>query len=85
MVELRCTYYPATKGGNAPDGRKVKATMHWLSAAQSMPAEIRIYNQLFANPSPTLRISPPTSIRSRWKSCPMRGSSLRSPPIIQAS
>src|SRR5439155_1048142 len=46
VVELRCTYDPATKGGNAPDGRKVKATMHWLSAAQSVPAEIRVYNQL---------------------------------------
>jgi glutaminyl-tRNA synthetase len=52
VVELRCTYDPATKGGNAPDGRKVKATMHWLPAAQSRPAEIRIYNQLFAKPNP---------------------------------
>jgi len=52
VVELRCTYDPATKGGNAPDGRKVKATMHWLSAAKSRPAEIRLYNQLFTNPSP---------------------------------
>ncbi|WP_315798425.1 glutamine--tRNA ligase/YqeY domain fusion protein [Bradyrhizobium sp. SZCCHNRI3043] len=52
IVELRCTYDPATKGGNAPDGRKVKATMHWLPAAQSLTAEIRLYNQLFANPSP---------------------------------
>jgi glutaminyl-tRNA synthetase len=52
VVELRCTYDPATKGGNAPDGRKVKATMHWLSAEHSKPAEIRIYNQLFANPAP---------------------------------
>jgi glutaminyl-tRNA synthetase len=52
VTELRCTYDPATKGGNAPDGRKVKATMHWLSAAQSVPAEIRIYNQLFVNPTP---------------------------------
>jgi glutaminyl-tRNA synthetase len=52
ITELRCTYDPATKGGNAPDGRKVKATMHWLSAARSKPAEIRIYNQLFAKPSP---------------------------------
>jgi len=52
VVELRCAYDPATRGGNAPDGRKVKATMHWLSAAQSKPAEIRIYNQLFATPSP---------------------------------
>jgi glutaminyl-tRNA synthetase len=52
VIELRCTYDPATRGGNAPDGRKVKATMHWLSAAQSKPAEIRIYNQLFAKPVP---------------------------------
>jgi len=52
VVELRCTYDPATRGGNAPDGRKVKATMHWLPAAQSIPAEIRIYNQLFAKPNP---------------------------------
>src|ERR1019366_9134921 len=52
VVELRCTYDPATKGGNAPDGRKVKATMHWVSAAKSLPAEIRIYNQLFAKPVP---------------------------------
>src|SRR5471030_2165670 len=52
LIELRCTYDPATKGGNAPDGRKVKATMHWLSAAQSVPAEIRIYNPLFAKPNP---------------------------------
>ena len=52
VVELRCTYDPATRGGNAPDGRKVKATMHWLPVAQSKPAEIRIYNQLFAKPNP---------------------------------
>jgi glutaminyl-tRNA synthetase len=52
IVELRCTYDPATKGGNAPDGRKVKATMHWLSAATSKPAEIRIYHQLFSKPNP---------------------------------
>jgi glutaminyl-tRNA synthetase len=52
VVELRCTYDPATRGGNSPDGRKVKATMHWLPAAQSKPAEIRIYNQLFSKPVP---------------------------------
>jgi glutaminyl-tRNA synthetase len=52
VIELRCTYDPATRGGNAPDGRKVKATMHWLSAAKSIPAEIRIYNQLFSKPVP---------------------------------
>src|SRR4029079_1102086 len=52
VVELRCTYDPLTKGGNAPDGRKVKATMHWLSPAHAQPAEIRVYNQLFAKPTP---------------------------------
>jgi glutaminyl-tRNA synthetase len=52
VVELRCTYDQATKGGNAPDGRKVRATMHWLPAVQSKQAEIRIYNQLFAKPNP---------------------------------
>jgi len=52
VTELRCTYDPATRGGNAPDGRKVKATMHWLPATESVPAEIRIYNQLFINPTP---------------------------------
>ncbi|MGB3044906.1 MAG: glutamine--tRNA ligase/YqeY domain fusion protein [Xanthobacteraceae bacterium] len=52
VIELRCTYDPETRGGNAPDGRKVKATMHWLPAVQSVPAEIRIYNPLFSNPAP---------------------------------
>ena len=52
VVELRCTYDPATKGGNAPDGRKVKATMHWVSAKDSVAAEVRLYNQLFTKPDP---------------------------------
>ena len=52
VVELRCTYDPATRGGAAPDGRKVKATLHWVSAAHAVPAEIRIYNQLFGRPDP---------------------------------
>ena len=52
VVELRCTYDPATRGGNAPDGRKVQATLHWVAAAASVPAEIRIYNQLFLRPDP---------------------------------
>jgi glutaminyl-tRNA synthetase len=52
IVELRCSYDPATRGGNAPDGRKVKATMHWLSASHSVPAEIRVYNPLFTSPNP---------------------------------
>ncbi len=51
-IELRCTYDPATKGGNAPDGRKVKATMHWVSAADAVPAEVRLYNPLFTKPDP---------------------------------
>lgn len=52
VIALRCTYDPATKGGNAPDGRKVQATLHWLSAADALPAEVRIYNPLFARPDP---------------------------------
>ncbi len=52
VIELRCTYDPATKGGNAPDGRKVKATMHWVSAEASLPAEVRLYNPLFSRPDP---------------------------------
>ena len=52
ITELRCTYDPATKGGNAPDGRKVKGTIHWVSAMHSMPAEVRIYDPLFLKPVP---------------------------------
>jgi glutaminyl-tRNA synthetase len=52
VVELRCSYDPETRGGNAPDGRKVKATIHWVSAAKAVPAEVRVYNQLFADPQP---------------------------------
>jgi len=52
VTELRCTYDPATKGGNAPDGRKVQATLHWVAAKDSIPAEIRIYNPLFTRPDP---------------------------------
>ena len=51
-VELRCTYDPATRGGNAPDGRKVQATLHWVAAAQAVTAEIRLYNPLFVRPDP---------------------------------
>ena len=48
VVELRCTYDPETRGGNAPDGRKVKATLHWVSAAHAISAEVRLYDHLFA-------------------------------------
>lgn len=47
VVELRCTYDPATKGGNAPDGRKVKGTIHWVSAPHALQAEVRLYDRLF--------------------------------------
>jgi glutaminyl-tRNA synthetase len=47
IVELRCTYDPATRGGSAPDGRKVKATLHWVSAAHALDAEVRLYDRLF--------------------------------------
>ncbi len=52
VVELVCTYDPATRGGTAPDGRKVQATLHWVAAAHSLPAEIRLYNALFTRPDP---------------------------------
>ena len=53
VVELRCTYDPATRGGNRPpDGRKVQATLHWVSAVDSVPAEVRLYNPLFTRPDP---------------------------------
>jgi len=47
VVELRCTYDPATRGGDAPDGRKVKSTLHWVSAAHAVTAEVRLYDRLF--------------------------------------
>jgi glutaminyl-tRNA synthetase len=52
VVELRCTYDPDTKGGNTPDGRKVKGTIHWVSAARSLPCEVRLYDRLFVTPDP---------------------------------
>ncbi|MDB3953273.1 glutamine--tRNA ligase/YqeY domain fusion protein [Alphaproteobacteria bacterium] len=52
VVELRCTYDPETKGGNAPDGRKVKGTIHWVSAPDAIDAEVRLYDPLFSNENP---------------------------------
>jgi len=52
VIELRCTYDPASRGGDAPDGRKVKATLHWVSAAAALPAEVRLYEHLFTRPDP---------------------------------
>jgi glutaminyl-tRNA synthetase len=53
VTELHCAYDPATRGGDAPDGRKVKATLHWVSARQSVPVEVRLYDKFFnrANPN----------------------------------
>jgi glutaminyl-tRNA synthetase len=52
VVELRCTYDPATRGGWAPDGRQVKSTIHWVSAAHAIPAQVRLYDHLFLRPNP---------------------------------
>jgi glutaminyl-tRNA synthetase len=52
IVEVHCTYDPASRGGNSPDGRKVKSTMHWVSAAHAISAEIRLYDKLFTKPDP---------------------------------
>jgi len=53
VTELRCTYDPATRGGDAPDGRKVKATLHWVSAARAVDAEVRLYDHLFTAEDPS--------------------------------
>ena len=52
VVEVRCTYDPATHGGNAPDGRRVKGTIHWVSARHALAAEVRLYDRLFSDPDP---------------------------------
>ena len=52
VVELRCTYDPATRGGDSPDGRRPKATLHWLSTRHALPSEVRLYDYLFARPDP---------------------------------
>ena len=52
VVEVHCTYDPASRGGNSPDGRKVKSTMHWVSAPHAISAEVRLYDKLFSSPNP---------------------------------
>ena len=52
IVELRCTYDPATRGGDAPDGRRVRGTLHWVSAAHALEGEVRLYDRLFVRPNP---------------------------------
>ena len=63
IIELQCTYDPETKGGNAPDGRKVKATLHWVSAEHAIHADIRQYDRLFKVPEPTLDDINPDSLK----------------------
>jgi glutaminyl-tRNA synthetase len=53
IIEIRCTYDPATRGGDSPDGRKVKATLHWVSARHAQKAEVRLYDRLFSRANPT--------------------------------
>jgi glutaminyl-tRNA synthetase len=52
ILELHCTYDPETRGGDAPDGRKVKSTLHWVSAPHAVDAEVRLYDRLFITPNP---------------------------------
>jgi glutaminyl-tRNA synthetase len=52
VIEVRCTYDPSTRGGSAPDGRRPKATLHWLAASAEIPAEVRLYDHLFSRPDP---------------------------------
>jgi len=52
VIEVHCTYDPATRGGNAPDGRKVKSTIHWVSGSHAVDAEVRLYDKLFTKEDP---------------------------------
>jgi glutaminyl-tRNA synthetase len=54
VTALKCTYDPATRGGDSPDGRKVKATIHWVAAANAVPAEVRLINPLFKGATPNI-------------------------------
>jgi len=60
IVELRCTFDPATRGGDAPDGRKVKATLHWVSSAHAVDGEVRLYDRLFS-------VADPSGDEGDWK------------------
>jgi len=68
IIELRCTYDPATRGGDAPDGRKVKTTLHWVSAAHALPAEARLYDHLFSKPDPDDLSDADKAAGKDWKS-----------------
>ena len=68
VIELRCTYDPESKSGSAQSGRKVKGTIHWVSAAHALDAEVRLYDRLFSVEEPGETTGRSSSIRSRWKS-----------------
>ena len=81
VVELRCTYDPATRGGDSPDGRRPKATLHWLSAAHAVPAEVRLYDRLFTRPDPGAEGDPfarhQPGVRDRPRGLPRRARARR--------
>jgi glutaminyl-tRNA synthetase len=88
VTELRCIYDPATKGGNAPDGRKVQATLHWVAAKTAQNAQVRLYNPLFTRHDPsaggdfTKDISPHSlEILNDCKVEPALGQTLRGIPV----
>ena len=89
IVELRCTYDPATRGGDSPDGRKVQGTIHWVSAPHALDCEVRLYDKLFTVPDPDAvddgQDFLACSTRSRWSSCPARRSSRASRTIRSGS
>src|SRR5262249_11340959 len=64
--EIHCTYDPATRGGNAPDGRKVKGTIHWVSARHAIDAEVRLYDHLFMVPDPDKVSEADKDDKSAW-------------------
>ena len=72
VVEIHCTYDPATKGGDAPDGRKVKATLHWVSAKHAVQAEVRLYDHLFVTEDPDEVADPSLDWKSNFNSASLQ-------------
>lgn len=65
VCEVRCTYDPQTKGGSSPDGRKIKGTIHWVSAAHAIGAEVRLYDRLFTTPNPIAEPDPHAALNAK--------------------
>jgi glutaminyl-tRNA synthetase len=86
VVELRCTYDPATRGGDAADGRKVKSTLHWVSAAHALSAEVRLYDHLFINDDPNDVVAPTeTTPAEGTKARGHEGTKAKSAPVAPAT